>query len=165
MSFYDGYRELAESEVFPWVKRIPAVTGLVFSGEFLELISDTRFDREILPEPFDFPSHVGNFREAAIATVGAFALFGMRKLVDKPREVFMRNARRVAVSAFLASSAIQVTGEQMGLTNDPLYHNTGDPLDAAYGVAWSAVVAVGMYKTTRGLEQEMHDRVVSRKPV
>lgn len=147
MSFGKEVRE-AKHLLRPVIKPVLKVGLLFQSGAILEAISDTYFKRTILPEPFDFPSHIGNFREAAMATVAAYAMTGIvtliTPLIDKSHEIFRRNAQRAAVGAFAASSAIQVIGEKYNLTNG-LVHNTGDALDAAYGIGWSAVVALGAY--------------------
>jgi hypothetical protein len=129
----------------------PLLTGVLLfnSGNILETISDTNFDRHIAPEPFDFPSHIGNFREASMATTGAYVMIGiftlLRPLIEGPPEVLKRNAKVTAVAAFAVSTAVQVIGEKYGITNSIHAINTPDPLDAAYGVGWSAITAVAAY--------------------
>jgi hypothetical protein len=135
-------------------------TAWLFSGEVLETVSEIYCKRQQLPEPFDYPAHIGNFREAAMGTVVAFGILGLKTMVEPlsigARDIFRRNAQRTAVAAFALSSIVQVVGEKYELSNYavPGAHNTGDPLDAAYGIGWSAVVAVGACKFIQGLEED-----------
>lgn len=134
---------------------------LIKSGEILEAISDSNFERGTLPEPFDLPNHVGNFREASIATVFAYVMIGIcacaRPMLEGSREMFKRNARRAAVGAFAVSSAVQVLGEKFAFYNSLGGSNIGDPIDAAYGIAWSAVTAVAAHRMVTGLEQRSYE--------
>jgi len=43
------------------------------------------------------------------------------------------------------STAVEIIGEKYGITNSIHAINTPDPLDAAYGVGWSAITAVAAY--------------------
>lgn len=155
-SEFRDFKEIMSPAIGPMLR----VTGLFFSGEILETISESYFKRQQLPEPFDFPAHIGNFREAAIGTVFAFGVIGIKTLVQPldmgARDLFRRNAQKTAVAAFALSSAVQVVGEKYELSNYavPGGHNTGDPLDAAYGIGWSAVVAAGACKFVQGLEED-----------
>jgi len=154
----------ASKEIFAPAFRPMMLGAILFqSGNILETISDISFKRGSFPEPFDFPSHIGNFREAAMGTVGAYAMVGIftmfPALIDSSRELFKRRAKQTAVAAFAISSAIQVAGEKFELTNSVFTPNTGDVLDAAYGVGWSAVIAVGAYQLVTGTEQAHHDRM------
>lgn len=159
MSFRKEIQELKETGAYlkPFMKPLVAASLIFHSGAILELISDQNFKRGVLPEPFDIPSHIGNTREAAMGTVAAYAMIGITTclipLFDKSRELFKRNVKRAAVGAFAVSSAIQVAGEKFQLTNDPFAHNTGDMLDAAYGIGWSGVVAVGAYMMIASIER------------
>ena len=159
MSFRKEIEDLKETGAYlkPFMNPLMAASLIFHSGAILELISDQNFKRGVLPEPFDFPSHIGNTREAAMGTVAAYAMIGITTclvpLFDKSRELFKRNVKRAAVGAFAVSSAIQVAGEKLQLTNDPLAHNTGDMLDAAYGIGWSGVVAAGAYMMITSIER------------
>lgn len=126
--------------------------ALVFSGEILEVLSETHLERGAYPEPFDVASHIGNFREASIVTMAAGAVIATMTI---PNEVVARNksdkrivkrARLAAIGAFVGSSAVQVVGEAFGLTNSVVEANTPDMLDAAYGIGWSAVIAAAAYR-------------------
>lgn len=155
-SEFRDFKEIMSPAIGPMLR----VTGLFFSGEILETISESYFKRQQLPEPFDFPAHIGNFREAAIGTVAAFTVLGLKTMAEPvsigARDIFRRNAKRTAVAAFALSSVVQVVGEKFELSTYvvPGAHNTGDPLDAAYGIGWSAVVAVGARKFIQGLEED-----------
>lgn len=164
MSVRESYREQKEflkEALGPYMAPMIKAAILFQSGNILEVLSESTLKRQSLPEPFDVAAHVGNFREGAMATVAAFGMIGIAAFVEKPREVFKRNARRAAVAAFAVSSAVQVVGEKFELTNSALAPNTGDPLDAAYGIGWSAVVAVGAYKLMTQTEQAFHDRALA----
>ena len=84
------------------------------------------------------------------------------RLIERPREIVHKSARRVAVGAFAVSSAIQLAGEHYELTNQLIGHNTGDMIDAAYGIGWSGLVALGSLKLFRSVEQTLHDRAEVR---
>ncbi len=136
----------------PGIKLALKATGLVFSGETLELLSEAYIERGAYPEPFDVAAHIGNFREASIGTM--FAGFTIA-LLTIPQEAMAHNksdnkivkkARIAAAGAFVASSAIQIVGEAYGLTNSLVEANTPDMLDAAYGIGWSAVIAAAAYR-------------------
>ena len=137
----------ARDALRPATRPILGATALLFSGEILELISDSNLSRGTLQEPFDVASHIGNFREGAMFTAAAFAMIGIVRLTeplaDRARDVFRRRTKQVALGAFAVSSAIQVIGEKFALSNyaAPDVVNTSDPLDAAYGIVWSAETA------------------------
>jgi hypothetical protein len=161
MSLSSEFEGLKQS-VGPAMRPIVKGTLLFFSGDILETMSDIYFKRNVLPEPFDLPDHIGNFREASMGTVAACAMIGILTcavpLIDRSRELFKRNAKRAAVGAFAVSSAVQVIGEEFAVTNSLSERNFGDPVDAAYGIAWSAVTAVAAYRMVTGLEQNHHEQ-------
>jgi hypothetical protein len=160
MSLSSEFKGL-KRDVGPAMRPIIKGVLLFFSGDILETISDIYLKRDFLPEPFDLPDHIGNFREASMGTVAACAMIGIlacaEPLIDRSREAFRRNARRAAVGAFAVSSAIQVMGEQFAITNSLTERNFGDPIDAAYGIGWSAITAVAAYRMVTGLEQTHHE--------
>ncbi len=162
MSFRSGWESFTEAVPSAYQKAIVKVSMLFFSGDLAELASDSYLSRGSLPEPFDIAAHIGNTREAAMATVGAFAMIGVCRLVERPREAVLKSARRVALGAFAVSSAVQLAGEHFELTNQAIGHNSGDVIDAAYGIGWSGLVAVGSLKLFRSVEQMLHDRAEAR---
>ena len=137
---------------------------LFHSGNFLEAISDTKFERGGYPEPFDFPNHIGNFREAAMVTTAAYAMIGLKSVLEASVEWtactiedLKRSAKKIAVGAFVASSSVQIVGESTGISNGVFETNTPDALDAAYGIGWSGVVALTAYGLTVSyLDQRAH---------
>ena len=157
---------LAKTHLHP-LKTILKASLCFQSGQILEAISDTTFERGKLPEPFDFPSHIGNTREAAMATVGAYARIVILTLtiplVDRSRELFQRRAKSTALAAFAVSAAMQVAGEKYGLTNS-FISNTPDALDAAYGIGWSAVTALGVHHLVISTEQHHHELNQASQP-
>ncbi len=157
-SEFENFKEVLKPPLKPLLYGI-----LLFqSGNILEAISDSTLQRNSFPEPFDIASHIGNFREAAMTTAGAYAMIGIvtltAPLIDKSRELIRCKSKQTAIAAFAVSSAVQVLGEKFEITNSLYAPNTGDPLDAAYGIAWSAAIAVGAYKLLESTEQSYYDR-------
>lgn len=145
----------------PILKGIFKISLLVHSGGIAELASESWLKRQALPEPFDVAAHIGNAREAALVTMASILMLGAPALIEKPREIAMRNAKRVAMGSFAISSSVQVTAEHFGITNSLVEANTPDMLDAAYGVGWSGLVAVGSLRLFRSTEQALHDRALA----
>lgn len=143
----------SEFEVFKDIfraagKPIFKASMIVYSGIILENELRTSMERDVLPEPFDYVDHIGNLEEASYITAFAFLSIGLLKaaepLIDKSTEIFKSGLKKTAIGAFAVSSAIQVATEALEIA--PLYHNTGDALDAAYGSGWSAAVAFMGYR-------------------
>ena len=113
--------------------------------------------RDVLPEPFDFPSHVGSVAEGSYLTMGAFIIAAPFVLMNDRRETFKRNAKAVAMGAFTLSTLVQVVGEKYGL-HLPSATNTNVSawLDTACGTAFSAMTAMGAYSTVQSLEESLH---------
>lgn len=162
MSFRSEWESFKEAAPFAYQKAIAKVSLLFFSGNLAELASDSYLRRNSLPEPFDIASHIGNTREAAMATVGAFAMIGICRLVERPRDAVLKSAPCVALGSFAVSSAMQLAGEYFELTNQTVGQNTGDMIDAAYGIGWSGLVAIGSLNLFRSFEQMLHDRAAVR---
>lgn len=122
--------------------RMATMTAGFASGMLFEIASKGGelagvVERDQLAEPWDFPDHVGNFTEAGMYTTAAFV---MLSLVSKRRngELTARGATISAAGAVAVSSAIQILGEKYGIG---IGSNSGDMTDAAYGVAFSFLVA------------------------
>lgn len=117
-----------------------ATEALSKGGEMAGIIK-----RDALPEPWDLPDHVGNFFEAGIYTAGAHSILNI-VFAKRAGEATQQTAKKAAFGAFAISSAIQIIGEKyvrMG-------YNTGDMIDAAYGVIYSAgAAAIGFLGITR----------------
>jgi hypothetical protein len=164
--------EKTQSQLLKSIFGNAAKFSLLFnSGQILEYASERYLERKAFPEPFDVASHVGNFREGAMATVAAFGMIGLFTMlepaIDNAREKFKRGAQKAAAGAFAVSSTIQIVGENFELTNAivPGGHNTGDTLDAAYGIAWSAVTAYTGYRMVAKLEEQHHARMLEQEQV
>lgn len=126
------------------------VTAFVNSGMILETLSDSYLKRDKLPEPFDLPDHIGNFREGSIVTAAACGIIGiftcLNSRLEGTAEQFKKRARLTAAAAFVTSAVVQVVGEKYGLSNVVGGGNAPDMLDAAYGTAWSGVTAGVAYR-------------------
>ncbi|RTK93769.1 hypothetical protein EKI60_05495 [Candidatus Saccharibacteria bacterium] len=144
--------------ISPMMQPVYKAAALFFSGDLMELISDIHLERDVLPEPIDIPDHIGNTREAAMATVACAAMVIIPRMfqyaVPGLSEKFRKSSSRAAAGAFAVSSLIQVVGEKFEISNSPTEPNVGDALDAAYGIGWSAVVAVGAYKVAVDQERQ-----------
>jgi hypothetical protein len=144
----------------------PMIKGaLLFqSGDILEVLSEIHLERGAFPEPFDVASHIGNSREGAMMTMAAYAGIGIftlwqPMLIDRSPEVIKKRAKWAAVGAFAISTAVQLVAEKFGITNSLVEHNTADMLDAAYGIGWSAAVALGAHRLLINTEQAHHERM------
>lgn len=152
-------RELDEiSQTSKWVGRagrIGTLAAMELPGMLVEASSKIAemggvISRDQLPEPWDFPDHVGNFFEGGLYTGFSFTVLYTilsrrnRETIDNTDAV-----RKAAVGAFVFSTLVQIVGEKyvrMG-------YNTGDMIDAAYGVAYSAGASaigyIGYNRTNR----------------
>lgn len=131
-----------------------ALAGGALEGE---LVVRNTIARDVLPEPFDFPSHIGNVAEGSCLTMGAFIIAAPFALMNDRRETFKRNAKAVAMGAFILSTLVQVVGEKYGLHLPSATNiNVTDWLDTAYGTAFSVMTAMGAYSTVQSLEESLH---------
>lgn len=119
--------------------------GSVFvASQLPEIISKSAelgglIHRNVLPEPWDLPDHVGNFSEAGMYTAATVSLLSLL-MYKRAGDTTLKNINRATVGAFAVSCAIQVLGEKYGSIIG--YPNNGDMLDSAYGIVWSAGAAV-----------------------
>lgn len=124
--------------------RLFTLLGMQFPGVAIELASKTAemnglIRRNALPEPWDYPDHVGNFNEAGLYTGAAFSFLNV--LISKRKgETTESTIRQSAVGAFVISSLIQVVGERYLRIGG---YNSTDMIDAYYGIGFSALVAAG----------------------
>lgn len=144
--------------IAPMMQPVYKAAALFFSGDILELLSDVHLKRNVLREPFDIPDHVGNFREAAMATV-AFSAMGIvprmfQYAMIGESEKFRNSTKHAAIGAFVASSLVQVVGEKFSISNSLVEPNVGDVIDAGYGIGWSAIIAAGVYKVAVDQERQ-----------
>jgi len=135
-----------------WFKRRIAIgaTGLLLttSGHLLEQGSEAFLSRDVIAEPFDVADHIGNTREAAMITVASFIMLAMKSIADYDymtvAEDFKLSVTKAALGAFAISSAIQAIGEKFDLSPG-FGGNSGDMLDALYGIGHSGIVALASY--------------------
>lgn len=135
-----------------WFKRRIAIgaTGLLLttSGHLLEQGSEAFLSRDVIAEPFDVADHIGNTREAAMITVASFIMLAMKSIADYDymtvAEDFKLSVTKAALGAFAISSAIQAIGEKFELSPG-FGGNSGDMLDALYGIGYSGIVALASY--------------------
>ncbi len=144
--------------VAPMMHPAYKAAALFFSGDVLELLSDIHLKRDVLPEPFDLPDHIGNMREAAMATVAVGTMVIVPRMfqyaMSGMSEKFRKSTARAAAGAFAVSSLMQVIGEKFEISNSLTERNFGDMVDAGYGIGWSAVVAAGVYKVAVDQERQ-----------
>jgi len=124
--------------------RLMTVMGVMTGSAIPEILSKTGemrgiIERNVLPEPWDIPDHIGNFNEGGLYTVGAFSLFANLIARRSTGENYPSKMRQAAVGAFAVSSAIQILGEKYG---EKLGLNHGDMIDSAYGIVFSALAVV-----------------------
>ena len=146
------------NHIAPMMRPVYKAAALFFSGDYLELLSDTYFKRNVLPEPFDIPDHIGNFREAAMATVAFSAMAIVPRMFQYAMigesEKFRSTTKHAVIGAFTASSLVQIVGEKFSISNSLVESNVGDMVDAGYGIGWSAIVAAGVYKVAIDQERQ-----------
>ena len=159
MNFAEKTVQFKNSANWQTTKAAVKLQTLALAGGALENepVFRNTIARNVLPEPFDFPSHIGNVAEGSFLTMGAFIVAAPFALMNDRRETFKRNAKAVAMGAFALSTLVQVVGEKYGL-HLPSATNTNvtDWLDAAYGTAFSAMTAMGAYSTVQSLEESLH---------
>lgn len=161
-SFHD---EVTESyEISKFQSRV-ALSKTLIAGYATEIVSKAgevsgRIQRDVLPEPWDIPDHVGNFTEGVLYTtflfsVSRFAL--LRRNHDNESEDLVAQEavtnKKAAAVAFLGSSIIQVVGEKYGVMN------TGDMTDAAYGIGFSGLAALYLNSAHNKITRKREARI------
>lgn len=172
MSEVDPYQQAAASidEVSQGARylRVGVLAGVMIAGMAPELISKVGeragvIERDILPEPWDIPDHIGNANEAGLYTVFAFSVLNAISTRRKGEEYGPQDIQRTAIGAFVVSSAIQILGEKYGQGIG--LPNQGDMIDAAYGVVFSAFAALACSKGYTAVfrkQQESVDRIIEK---
>jgi hypothetical protein len=154
--------------------RLMTLSTVFIASQLPEVVSKTAemadvVHRNVLPEPWDLPDHVGNFNEGGLYTAAVFSLINV---VSSRRngETTEASIRHAAVGAFAVSCAIQILGEKYGASVG--LPNTGDMLDSAYGVFWSGLAAVALnagYQKARKADGKyidfMKERQLGEAPV
>ncbi len=135
-----------------WFRRriaIGAAGVLLFaSGDILEKTSEMMLTRDVVAEPFDVADHIGNTKEAAMVTVASFLMMSWWPLSEynytTPVESIQKAIAKSALGALAVSSTIQAIGEKFELSPG-FGGNSGDVLDALYGIGYSGIVALAAY--------------------
>lgn len=130
-------------------------TVLVLASAVPEVMSkraeaDGLIYRNVWPEPWDVPDHVGNIFEGGLYTAGAFTAIALARELLVGQET--NKTRRIAAGGALAvSSVVQIVGEKISA------HNTPDTIDSVYGIGYSLFavsVLMSIYKKADSIDRE-----------
>lgn len=142
--------------------RIGVLGGVMIAGMAPEIISKTGeklgvVQRNVLPEPWDLPDHVGNGNEAALITTFVFSLVNNIQSRRGGAEHGPEDIRRAAMGAFVVSSLVQIVGEKYGQRVG--IPNSGDMIDATYGIILSAFFAHALNLGYRAVDRREKEKV------
>lgn len=120
-----------------------ATSLIMCAADFYSTSEDSKRVRGILPEPFDFFNHAGNFGTslAVGACATQFVISGSKAISDNPPRV-----NRLAIGCGIAvATAVNALSEtKLGISIAPGLNpeTVPDTIDAMYGVGAGAVAAV-----------------------
>lgn len=144
------------------LNRLITIVGVACTGMVAEVASKLGeingvISRDVLPEPFDVPDHVGNFSEGGLYSAFFFSV--LDALAQRRAEGEDRAAatKKAALGAFGLSAFVQFTAEKYGIGGV----NTGDMLDAAYGTAYSGLVLALAAKRYNSVRETTFRRIDS----